>query len=131
MREELDKVKRGSSVVNLDGEGGTSLSMIHMIFQFYLQSGEYPFFIKRVKNIAQSKMACEGDKLRMQNQYAKPFRSSSKKNLSNMSQINRSDNSLNQPFSNVAQRNRRDEMYIDTDGSVSPVLNAQEDEILS
>ena len=66
MREELDKVKRGtSSVVHIDGDGDTSLSMIHMIFQFYLQSTEYPFFIKRVKNIAQSKMACEGDKLRM------------------------------------------------------------------
>ena len=58
--EELNKVKRGR--VNLDADGDTSLSMIHMIFQFYLQSGEYPFFIKRIKNIAQSKMGMDGDR---------------------------------------------------------------------
>lgn len=36
VKEELEKVKRGSAVVHLDGDGDTSLSMIHMIFQFYL-----------------------------------------------------------------------------------------------
>ena len=41
--------------------------MIHMIFQFFLESGDFGFFVKRVKNIAQSKMCYEGDKIRMEN----------------------------------------------------------------
>ena len=69
VREELERVnKGGNKISNAESSAeDASLSMIHMIFQFFLQSGEYAFFIKRVKNIAQSKMACEGDKLRMQN----------------------------------------------------------------
>lgn len=52
VRDELDKLKRGAVALHLDGDADTSLSMIHMIFHFFLQSGEYAFFIKRVKNIA-------------------------------------------------------------------------------
>lgn len=130
VRDELDKVKRGkANVAYLDGEGDTSLSMIHMIFQFYLQSGEYSFFIKRVKNIAQSKMACEGDKLRMQYQYAKPFRNSPGKNNDSSSRLDRSDISLNTAPVGMYQNNdgiksKMEELYVDSEPAVPP----QEDE---
>lgn len=55
VREEMDRIQRGGQSM-LDGGGDTSISMIHMIFHFFLQSAEYAFFINRLKNIAQSKM---------------------------------------------------------------------------
>lgn len=58
------------------GSDSASLSMISMIFQFFLESGEYNFFIKRIKNIAQSKMCYAGDKIRMKNGTAGPLRNS-------------------------------------------------------
>ena len=30
-------------------------SMVDMIFSFFIQSGEYPFFVKRLKNLASTK----------------------------------------------------------------------------
>ena len=134
VREELDRVHKGQHSIMQQIEGSDndpSLSMIHMIFQFFLQSGEYPFFIKRVKNIAQSKMACDGDKLRMGSQYAKPLRGSSKKKLQNHSQVNRSEVSLKAAsIQNNGKISKMDETYIDTDGS-APAIPAQEDEINS
>lgn len=79
-------------------------------------------------------MACEGDKLRMQNQYAKPLRGSSKKNIGNASQINRSEAShlslkTVSAYANIEPGNTK-EMYIDTDGSAA-AIPAQEDEAMS
>lgn len=48
----MERINRGPQRQILDGNGDTSLSMIHMIFHFFLQSAQYSFFIKRVKNIA-------------------------------------------------------------------------------
>ena len=52
VKDEMDRIQRGNPVQMLDGRGDTSLSMIHMIFHFFLQSSEYSFFINRIKNIA-------------------------------------------------------------------------------
>ena len=72
-------------------------------------------------------MACEGDKLRMQSQYAKPFRSSSKMNLQN-SHLNKSELSLKTaPIPNDGIRSRMEELYVETDGPIP----AQEDEVLA
>ena len=35
----------------------SSTSMVLMIFRFYIQSGEYDFFIKRLKNVAVTKLS--------------------------------------------------------------------------
>lgn len=73
-----------------DGSGDTSISMIHMIFHFFLQSGEYSFFINRIKNIVQAKLK-NGSNLNNSKQvssYAypnsKPLKSTSKRSLRNL-----------------------------------------------
>ena len=120
------------SVQLLDGSGDSSLSMIHMIFHFYLQSGEYSFFIKRVKNIAQSKMSLQGDKLRMENQYAKPLRSKSRQGtLQSLSQMNGSQSTISaQNKSNQKNGGKNIDQIcnVDTNESVH-LVPAQEDEI--
>ena len=74
----------------LDGSGDTSISMIHMIFHFFLQSGEYSFFINRIKNIVQSKLKSGGSNLNSKQvsayayQNSKPLKSTSKRSLRNM-----------------------------------------------
>lgn len=65
LKEELGRIQSGPTVQVLDVDGDTSLQMIHMVFQFFLQSAQYGFFIKRVKNIAQFKLSCDREKTRI------------------------------------------------------------------
>jgi len=39
----------------LNSDAASTASMISMIFRFFLQSGEYDFFVKRLKNVVASK----------------------------------------------------------------------------
>ena len=41
VKDELDRIKRGPRLQVLDKDGDSSLSMIHMIFCFFLQSAQY------------------------------------------------------------------------------------------
>jgi hypothetical protein len=55
----------------------------------------------------------------MESQYAKPFRNSSaKKNLHNLSQMNRSNVSLKTAPVPTGQRSKMEEVYIDTDSAL-------------
>ena len=47
---------KGKSKHFIKNFGDGSVYMVYMIFQFFLQSGEYNFFTKRIKNIAQEKI---------------------------------------------------------------------------
>lgn len=75
-------------------------------------------------------MIIEGDSLRMQNQYAKPLRNTSKKNLQTMSQNNRSEASLKtHSIPNNGKVSNMDAYYMDTEGSASQAIPAQESDV--
>lgn len=44
-------------VPNVSISASSSTSMVMMIFRFFIQSGEYQFFIKRLKNVAVTKLS--------------------------------------------------------------------------
>ena len=46
-----------TQVPNLSVSTSSSTSMVLMIFRFFLQSGEYQFFVKRLKNISVTKLS--------------------------------------------------------------------------
>lgn len=50
--------RQGKSYSTIDtANAASSASMISMIFKFFLQSGEYDFFIKRLRNVAATKVS--------------------------------------------------------------------------
>ena len=52
------KYKQGYTDYDQAGQASSAstASMISMIFRFFLQSGEYEFFVKRLKNVVASKV---------------------------------------------------------------------------
>lgn len=57
----LDEQKYGGQsyqqVPNVSISASSSTSMVLMIFRFFIQSGEYQFFIKRLKNVSVTKLS--------------------------------------------------------------------------
>lgn len=48
-----------SQVPNISVNASSSTSMVLMIFRFFIQSGEYDFFVKRLKNVSVTKLSLQ------------------------------------------------------------------------
>ena len=60
MQPYLKYIQSGSKQIpNISVSASSSTSMVLMIFRFFLQSGEYQFFVKRLKNVSVTKMSLQ------------------------------------------------------------------------